>query len=421
MSIARRNNTSFGFARGDGWIFVALVLAIVGIGEALRVFRAPALLLIALVAATYARESMFRRQNFPLLLFSVWGLIYVVLSFIDAFPAAWTRYYDRGAIFQQASFLAILLPLVSASQKWWEDARFDFNRDAVLIAIVLAAFLFGSVIDIIMFGTEGMIPRPLVTLRNFVFIGLLALTYLIFRSERWRSIAIGVFVVLTGWSIWWALYVQNVIAYATIFGFLTMAILRISADRLMLFLFVLLATIVTIVGILDPLPIFEIDPNTGWRLAWWGDVVEALRDTWGVGVGFGTESLRNEYSAILHRDSYRAELEDFLFVGTHSAFFDTMFRTGVVGFLLLCIVLVRCFPHPRMAPLARAHCCAMFALLILCLHSNLGLQSPMYSIGAAICIGYLQSERRRMVHSVRLPAFPWRHRPMRPRSAAGDA
>ena len=53
-----------------------------------------------------------------------------------------------SVIFQQASFLAILLPLVSASQKWWEDSKFDVNRDAVLIAIVLVAFVFGTAIDV---------------------------------------------------------------------------------------------------------------------------------------------------------------------------------------------------------------------------------------------------------------------------------
>jgi O-antigen ligase len=152
---------------------------------------------------------------------------------------------------------------------------------------------------------------------------------------------------------------------------------------------------VTIYGIQDPLRVFEIDPNTGWRLAWWKDAIEATVQNGGIGVGFGTESLRNDYGALLERDSYREEGGTFLLVGTHSAFFDTLFRTGLVGVFLFLLVLVRCIPTANIPPLARAHCCSIFAIMILCLHSNLGLQSPMYSIGIAVCIGFLQAERHK--------------------------
>ena len=285
--------------------------------------------------------------------------------------------------------------MASASQKWWNDSRFDHNRDLVLVAIVLVAFFFGSAIDFIMFGSEGLFPRPLVTLRNYVFVGLLALSYLAFRRGKWRSFAIVALLSLCALSLSYAFYVQNVIVYLTLVGFLVAAMPRFPFDRLFLGAFIFVLAAATIVGIYNPLPAFEIDPNTGWRLAWWRDGLEASAQTWGIGVGFGTESLRNEYSALLGRDTYWAETEEFLFISTHSAFFDTIFRTGFIGFLLLCVVLVRCLPHPQIEPLARAHCCAMFAVLLLCLHSNLGLQSPMYSLGVAFCIGYLQSERRK--------------------------
>jgi O-antigen ligase len=163
----------------------------------------------------------------------------------------------------------------------------------------------------------------------------------------------------------------------------------------MLILFLLLLAAATVYGLLDPLRVFEIDQNTGWRLAWWNDVLAATTQTGGIGVGFGTEALRNEYATVLQRDTYHEEGGAFLLISTHSAFFDTMFRTGVVGVSLLCFILWRCFPHPRIPPLSRAHCCAMFAVLIVCLHSNLGLQSPMYALGVAICIGFLQSENRK--------------------------
>ena len=388
-------------AKGDGWIFVALLLGVVSIGEALKAFRTPALLLIVLVAAIYARETMLRRQNLPLLLFSAWTFACVILSYLDAFPNAWTRYHDRGVIFQQASFLAVLLPLVSASQKWWDDPRFDLNREAIMVAVVVCAFVVGAAFDIV-FGIEGVAigrhgagDRPFVTMRSYLLLALLALSYLAFRSREWRGLAILILLLLLCLSVLRPLFLQNTIVYLILGGFLTASILRLPVDRLMLGAFIVLVAAATIYGLLNPLRIFSIDPNTGWRLAWWNDALEAIVQTGGIGVGFGTELLRNEYSALLERDSYREEGGTFLLISTHSAFFDTMLRTGLVGVVLFGIVIARCFPPSCMALPARAHCCAMFAALILCLHSNLGLQSPMYSIGVAICIGYLQSERRK--------------------------
>jgi hypothetical protein len=405
-NVTALRNEGIRIAKGDGWIFVALLLGIASIGEALKLFRAPALLLIILVAVVYAREAMFRRQQIPLLLFSLWGLIYVVLSFVHALPAAWTRYHDTGVILQHASYLAALLPLVAASQKWWDDPRFDANRDVILIAAVFAAFVFGSAVDVVIGGFEDV--RIFVTMRNYLFIGLLALSYLAFRQGKWQRPAILAFLILAAAAIWRAQYLQNTIVYLLIIGFLAITMVRVRADRLMLVLFLLLLTAATIYGLQDPLRIFELDPNSGWRLAWWNDVLTATTQTGGIGVGFGTEALRNEYAATLQRDTYHEEGGAFLLISTHSAFFDTMFRTGAVGFLLLCLVLWRCFPHRRIPPQARAHCCAMFAVLILCLHSNLGLQSPMYALGVAICIGYLQSERRKATTGavVRANRFP---------------
>jgi O-antigen ligase len=392
MTVTELRHEGIRIAKGDGWIFFALIVFVVAIGESLKVFRTPALLLMVGLAVVYARETMLRKQNLPLLLFSVVGFLYVVLSYLQAFPPAWTRYYDTGAILQQASFIGILLPFVAASQKWWEDSRFESNREVLLIFVVLAAFVLGIVVDYLL-GSKGV--RPFMTLRNYVFIGLLSLSYLAFRSDKWRSFATLALLLLAGWSIWRVHFLQNTIVYLILLGFLATTVLRVPADRMMLALILVAIAAATLVGLQDPLWIFQIDPNTGWRLAWWNDVLAATVQTNGIGVGFGTESLRNEYSSVLLRDTYREEAADFLFVGTHSAFFDTMFRMGIPGFLLLCFVIVRCFPPSYMSLSVRAHCGAMFAILILCLHSNLGLQSPMYSLGVAMCIGYLQAERHK--------------------------
>lgn len=392
MSDAERPDRKIRIAAGDGWIFVALILGVVLIGEGLKVFRAPALLLIVGVALVYARETILRKQHLPLLFFTLWGMLYVLLSYMGALPRAWTRYYETSVILQQASFLVVLLPLVAASQKWWDDHRFDVNREAIMIVIVVVAFGVGTVFDMAL-DLGGV--RPLVTLRNYVLIGLMALTYLAFRSEKWRSLAILTLLVLTAWSAARIYFLQNTLVYIALLGFMIPAVLRVPVDRLMLGSFLTLVAGATAYGLVDPWVVFQIDANTGWRLAWWSDVIVATGQTGGVGVGFGTESLRNEYTALLERDSYREEGGTFLLVSTHSAFFDTMFRLGVVGVSLLVIVLLRCWPPKEMNLHARAHVCAIFAILTLCLHSNLGLQSPMYSVGIAFCIGYFQSERRK--------------------------
>jgi len=55
MTVSHQHGEGLALVKGEGWIFVALLLGIVSIGEALKVFRTPALLFIVLVAAIYAR------------------------------------------------------------------------------------------------------------------------------------------------------------------------------------------------------------------------------------------------------------------------------------------------------------------------------------------------------------------------------
>jgi len=392
MTVSEEQSSKIQIAKGEGWIFIALILGIVAIGESLKVFRAPALILIIALAAVYARETILRKQNLPLLLFTLWGFLYVLFSYLHILPSAWTRYFETGVIIQQASFLAVLPPVVAASQKWWDDPWFDANRDVIMIAIVVVAFGFGAIFDVVM--SQGG-SRPLVTLRSYLLIALMALTYLAFRSARWRSLAIIVLLALAAWSAARIYFLQNTLVYVILVGFLGVSVLRLPLDRIMLGTFLLLLFGATIYGLQDPYSVFLIDPNTGWRLAWWNDVLTAVGQTGGVGVGFGTESLRNEYAALLERDAYREEGGSFLLVSTHSAFFDSMFRLGIVGLFLIVLVLLRCLPPKGMNLQARAHVCAIFAIMTLCLHSNLGLQSPMYSLGIAFCIGYFQSERRK--------------------------
>lgn len=112
----------------------------------------------------------------------------------------------------------------------------------------------------------------------------------------------------------------------------------------------------------------RIDANTGVRAVMWGDAIDAAVDTNGVGVGFGTEYIRNQFYAIRAGDWRVADPnhEGFLFLSTHSTFFDVLLRLGLAGLVLSVIWIVSLIlPRQRLSRQNRkAHAALACAFLI---------------------------------------------------------
>lgn len=79
--------------------------------------------------------------------------------------------------------------------------------------------------------------------------------------------------------------------------------------------------------------LFDLDGNTGVRAIFWRDVQLALVQTHGIGVGYGTEWITNWFGDVGRLTWYLTpeDADDRLFISNHSAFYDISLRLGVLG------------------------------------------------------------------------------------------
>lgn len=151
-------------------------------------------------------------------------------------------------------------------------------------------------------------------------------------------------------------------------------------------------------GMIDRL--WALDVNTGWRLEYWADEATAIKDTYGVGIGYGTtygsyeftepqsEMIYNpvddlyEPRPFSENGEYTKEQRPFV-TACHNSFVSVAFRQGVLGLALFVASLVVfwkkifCYDGLESGALIYAFCGSM-----LLISTNVGLESPSYFLPA---------------------------------------
>jgi hypothetical protein len=221
---------------GGSWKFTVLLLAICLLGGAgLKALGAPFLAFIVLLSLTYVGRAVLSAQNLPTLLLTGWGLLYVGLSYLGVLPNAWTRHYQAGIIVQQASFVFLLLPVIAASQKWWDDRTLDRHRDALLVTMIVLVFIVSIPVRTYVFGdieTYLDPSKPFVTLQNDVMIALVAVTYLtIIRAPSLVGLILLTLVFILSVTIEFRF--QNVLAYFVALAAALLCMIRLHVERAM--------------------------------------------------------------------------------------------------------------------------------------------------------------------------------------------
>lgn len=144
------------------------------------------------------------------------------------------------------------------------------------------------------------------------------------------------------------------------------------------------------------------NPNKGIRVAFVADAFTSLRDTDGLGIGYGTESVRWTYRfpgmatftfmpnpQAISRD----RLLEVLSRGVHNSFVQAMLRTGVPGAVLLLLAIFAAFPRRNLPKPVAAHASILFAIIFISCFVNAALESPIELVGIAFVYGYLLALR----------------------------
>jgi len=144
------------------------------------------------------------------------------------------------------------------------------------------------------------------------------------------------------------------------------------------------------------------NPDKGIRVAFIADAFQSLIDTSGLGIGYGTESVRWVYRFPGMPDFTfmpdpttisKARLMEVLSRGVHNSFAQAMLRLGLVGLLLLTFAMFRALPPRGLPKPVQCHASMAFIVIFVACFVNPALESPRQLIGVGFAYGYLLALR----------------------------
>jgi hypothetical protein len=347
-------------------------------------------LLVALSMLTAFGIGYGRRYlQTPLILLSCLAAVYIGLSYVGVLDRGITLMYSREAIPQQSAY-AVMLPFVVAGFAAYHERVAAGNGaflrlETTIFLIACAAKLYDLAFPSAYFGGE--VEREFAGITQLVNT-MMILAFIFVRRilsadhVPWLTKLIAAFVLLATSSS----------AQAGIVLMMLLVLMILPKERLKLTaMFLCLFVVVPFVAAAFAQTIWKLDPNTGIRLFFWRDALGRLWESGGIGVGFGTETIRPVYG-LNAADVTILDADDpgFIYVGSHNAFVDALYRMGVLGFLLLGGFVLRLFIRVVRGFVGNTILdCWVTCALVTNLMVNVGLASINLFFGSAFLIGWL--------------------------------
>lgn len=311
---------------------------------------------------------------------SALGTLYLGLSYLNLLPNAWTVFYDRSVIPQQASFVYALALLVMASYALFRGILSD-KKNATFFFVLCLVF---PIYRAIALGVGDGLDLRLNTFSNPMLPAYLALGHLVFvtyaRSSRMSATILGLLCAIP------TNFLQNAIGgiYMAAIGFT-------RRPRLILFGLILSAVAVSVIGQWYSEEVWRRSPDTGVRLWMMHDGVQGLIQSYGMGVGFGKESLKNYFqlSATIQFIDMKNGVTNFLVVGIHNAVVQMFYRLGLAGGLLFVAFITACNPLDVRHVGLRNSATFAYGIAFLTIWSNPCIESQAYHAGLALAFGYI--------------------------------
>lgn len=287
-------------------------------------------LISSLIIILIMRDIKLFRTLIPFYFFSVFILC---LSIYDLMPDSWTRYRDGYAAIRQWSWLPIMT-LSTTSFYYLIRINWDFfQRNSLKVAFVLfflsrsISYFTGRITnideDFLIYGLDN--ENALI----FCFISI----FVLFSARSWKtSLPAALFLLLMCSS-----------ATSQMSAGMVLIMLMMKPRGMILASTATACSIFLLVAPHYFLQLHSVDPNSSFRALLWKDAGRAISETYGAGVGYGTEYIRNDFRAIpAEFNRYVKEsADDRLYVGTHSTAYDIPLRVGIIGFWLLILGLWR--------------------------------------------------------------------------------
>jgi hypothetical protein len=320
----------------------------------------------------------------PLALYAIFSFFILNLSLARLMPQSWTLEYSAVAAVRQWAWVPILIIMTNSLQIFLERALPWIQKSPVFSLIVVYALTRVSLAV-----AEGDIwsykVLPIYVLHNENAIVCITFFMTLFRTTNVASLiaisSIGLLAVNSSQSI-------IVIVSSVIVRFC-----RFSGGRGWRLCLVFSVVVLSFISVFMLRELSSIDHNSALRALFWRDVLFAVVDSWGAGVGYGTESMRNILFEI--RDDQwvlrQRNAEDFIHIATHSTIFDVLLRTGIVGLCIVFIWIVKVLVLPVVDQSKKG----LFFILVLSFSIintvNSGVVSMHFIIGSAALLALMKS------------------------------
>jgi len=378
-------------------LFLAVLLGFMLVQPKIRTGSGP-LIITVTTAAVYGLALAPRRIIASLAVFTAVGGVWVLLSYVDALPDAWTYIYNSAYIPRQAFYVAAFYPLTLAFFALWYRALGAHKQLLLLVMIALAACV-GEIV------ASLALSNPVMSVASLLVGGL---------GNARMPIYMAVFYMLI------VRFRENMLSKAATFLLIAVAVALVATQsgnpQLQNIVILLLVPAVAvyrptkvknvaiIVCILClymassffALDIYRLDANSGYRLVASRHAIDGCVESWGVGVGYGKEVVRAYLPELgVLRDELVQSEKTLAVQGVHNSFAEEFMRLGVVGgTALMWFILARLFP-PMSLPLGDRRMATMLHVtVIMALLLNVGLESPTYMVGVAYAAGFLLAMRQ---------------------------
>lgn len=322
--------------------------------------------------------------------FFLFSSFYFILSLLRMLPTAWTAYYDAYAALRQWSWVVAFPILTLAVYNFLKIYGKVIKRNSLTLAMLIYAV---TRLSMLFFG-ENFRPFYNLTLYSInndtVIIHALLLIFIFSR----RRPAFVDFVLLL------LLLAASTSSGSTIASLCALVVRFFPLPRLAVCGLVLGLVAALLLAPFNYLALDAIDPNASLRALFWWHSIEAVSQTAGAGVGYGTEYIKNEFWE-LGRQSWTIVSNidpGRLFISNHSTFYDVFLRLGVIGIVLFLYFVFRLGRIIFSQEIANARqVLAIFMIVFVNFCVNPALVTIDTQIGMCVMIAWLLYERNSAV------------------------
>jgi len=346
--------------------------------------------------------AILRRTSPPRLLglYFCLCLLYAVLSSNRLLPPAWQVHFMEEAILRQLVPLTGFVAVAWASKAYFlrrlVDGDVFYGAPAFIFLglLVAPAVMFGQGL-----GYEGQdslhaIPALYGALINNVTIADFFVIGAVFLTRDWRRYVAFTYILVVAATSHFAQFKLVSLALIAI-------ALGVSGRKVIIAVAVILPIIYAI-GLYHIPEVIRSSPNSGIRLAFVSDALRSTVETSGVGVGYGTESVRWRYD-FQQMPTFtflpdpmsmtRERMLEALSTGVENSFAESLMRTGVIGCLLFVLSYFVAMPRRDLPCDLGRHASMVFCMSFIGIFVNSALESPLSTVGHAYVYGYLLSLR----------------------------